>query len=393
MRIGVNCFLLQVNMGGLRQYFHRLFRELLNNDSKNSYVFFYFEQNIKEMELLGNERWKKEAIFLKDQKEAKGHLDKIDLYFCPFGAIWPRPFPRPSVVTLVDIQEKYYPQFFTQQDIWNREFHYEGSTRAADQVITISEFSKNSIVQHHRISRDKIHVVYLAADESLYLPFRSEEKIGLELPEHYIFYPANRWLHKNHDNLLRALVILKQEHHLRMDCVLTGFDYENGYPLEEKVKEYGLKDQIKIIGYVNLEEMRHLYQKAELLCFPSLFEGFGMPLVEAMVMGCPIVCSNATSIPEVVGEAALFFNPDDPYEIANKIRLLWNNRDLRERLATLGKERARYFSVKRLAERHLEVFHLAGESYRRRHYIFYKYVREPLHTLKMFEKRRKWALP
>jgi glycosyltransferase involved in cell wall biosynthesis len=390
MRIGVNCFLLQESMGGLRQYFHRLFAELLDHDSRNRYIFFYLEHNIKEMELLGNERWKKDAILIRDQREAKRHLDRIDLYFCPFGAIWPRPFPRPSVVTLVDIQEKYYPQFFTKQDLWNRKYHYEGSTRAADQVITISEFSKQSIIRHHGIPADKVNVISLAADQSYYLPFSPREKTSLKLPERFIFYPANRWLHKNHDNLLRALVLLKQTYHSNIDCVLTGCDYDNGYPLGKKVEEYGLKHQVTILGYVSVEEMRHIYEKAELLCFPSLFEGFGMPVVEAMATGCPVVCSNATSLPEVAGEAALFFDPIDPRDIAKKINEVLSDTTLRNRLILLGKEQSNRFSVKHLAERHLEVFDRAVHSYRGSRYLFYRCIREPLHTYKMFRRMREW---
>ena len=378
-------------MGGLRQYFHSLFRELLLRDDKNSYVFFYFEQNIDEMEHVGSEHWREEAILLQDQKEVNDHLDKIDLYFCPFGAIWPRPVPKPSVVTLVDIQEKYYPQFFTKQDLWNREYYYVGSTRAADQVVTISEFSRNSIAHHHHISKDKIHVCYLAADDYFYEPFESED-IRIQLPDLYIFYPANRWFHKNHDNLLKALVILKKEYNVKIPCVFTGFDYENGYPLNKKISEYGLDDQIKNLGYVNKEELKHIYKNARMLCFPSLFEGFGMPLVEAMATGCPVVCSNVTSTPEVVGDAALMFNPEDPEHIANKINDVLTDEGLREKLIVLGKDQAKKFSARNLAQRHLEVFNLAVKSYSRPRYFFYQYISEPLYTYKMNRKMKGlWA--
>jgi len=388
MRIGVNCFLLQKNIGGLRQYFHTLFRELLATDKENSYIFFYFKHNIEEMGLIGNERWKEEAILLRDQREVSHHLAKIDLYFCPFGALWPRPVPMPSVVTLVDIQEKYYPQFFTKQDLWSREYHFDGSTRAADQVITISEFSKHSIAFHHRIPKDKIHVIYLSADDCFY-ESSEDEQINLELPEHFIFYPANRWPHKNHDNLLKALAILKKEYHLDINCVLSGFDYENGYPLLEKINKYGLNGHIRILGYGSMSEIRHIYKKAVMLCFPSLFEGFGLPLLEAMTVGCPVVCSGETSIPEVVGDAALLFDPLNPNEIAMKIHRVWTTPELRETLVSRGKEQAKKFSVRNLATRHLEVFRLAAQSYRKRRYMYYKYIYEPSHTLKMYAKRTK----
>lgn len=387
MRIGVNCFLLQENMGGLRQYFHALFKELLFCDQKNSYVFFYFKHNIKEMEQTGTDHWREGAVLLEDQRDVGRYIDKIDLYFCPFGSLWPRPVPVPSVVLLVDIQEKYFPQFFTKEDLWNREYHYVGSTRAADQVITISEFSRNSIAHHHHISKEKIHVCYLMGDNYFYEPFENEE-IGIELPEQYIFYPANRWLHKNHDNLLRALAILKREYDLKISCVFTGYDYENGYPLNKKISEYGLNNQIRILGYVNKRDLKLIYRNAQMLCFPSLFEGFGMPLVEAMATGCPVVSSNVTSIPEVVGEAAVLFDPLDPNDIARKIHQVWTDPELQKTLQRKGKEQAKKFSVKSLAESHQKVFNLAAQSYRKRRYMFYKYAYEPLHTFKMYMKRK-----
>jgi len=388
MRIGVNCFNLSENMGGLRQYFHRLFRELLASDQKNSYVFFYFEHNIKEMEHIDDERWKEYAILLEDQPDVLQHLEKIDLYFCPFGALWPRPVPVPTVVMLVDIQEKYYPEFFSKEDMWNREYHFEASTKTADQVITISEFSKESIAHYHGISRQKIHVAYLAADESFYLPLAPNQTINLQLPEHYIFYPANRWFHKNHDNLLKALRELKMAHGLVVNCVLTGFDYEEGYPLNKKIMEYGLEDQVKVIGYVTGEEIKHIYTRAKMLCFPSLFEGFGMPTVEAMAIGCPVVCSNTTSLPEVVGDAALLFDPKNPGEIAGKIKAVWTDETLRKRLIAAGREQAKKFSVKNIAAVHMAAFELAAISYRQRRYWYYKYIYEPRHKLRMFRKKK-----
>jgi len=209
----------------------------------------------------------------------------------------------------------------------------------------------------------------------------------LQLPEHFIFYPANRWPHKNHDNLLRALVILKKEFHLDIDCVLTGFDYENGYPLRKKIDEYGLNGQVKILGYGTQTEIKQIYKKASMLCFPSLFEGFGLPLLEAMVVGCPVVCSGETSIPEVVGDAAILFDPFNPNDMAKKIHQVWTTPELQKTLVNKGKDQVKKFSAKYLAAHHLEVFRIAAQSYRKRRYMYYKYVYEPLHTFKMYAKR------
>ncbi|MGH7340008.1 MAG: hypothetical protein ACREKH_05910, partial [Candidatus Rokuibacteriota bacterium] len=105
MRIGVNCYLLQPHIGGLKQYFITLFRELLAHDGDNEYVFFWYRQNAAELERLGTDRWRRQAVLLEDQHDVLAHLDRIDLYFCPFSALYPRPFPLPTVMTLVDIQE------------------------------------------------------------------------------------------------------------------------------------------------------------------------------------------------------------------------------------------------------------------------------------------------
>src|ERR1035438_8855142 len=96
--------------------------------------------------------WKRNAILLRDQSQIAAHLSRLDVYFCPFSVLWPRPVPLASVVTLVDIQEVFYPQFFTRPAMFNREFHYASSTRAADRVITISQYSKATLVEHHRLS-------------------------------------------------------------------------------------------------------------------------------------------------------------------------------------------------------------------------------------------------
>ena len=132
----------------------------------------------------------------------------------------------------------------------------------------------------------------------------------------------------------------------------------------------------------------HIYSRADMLCFPSLFEGFGMPLVEAMAAGCPVACSNVTSIPEVTDAAAVLFNPHDPADIAEKIRRLLEDRDLREQLIEKGRKRAALFTVKRMAQKHIEAFDAAMEAYSRPRHLFNKYIVEPLHSFKMALKKK-----
>jgi len=362
MRIGVNCIPLQKNNGGLRQYFQRLFNELLDSDASNSYLFFYDDRNESELDLLLIHDWRNSSVKVVDEGEIVLHLMMIDLLFCPFGVLWPRPLQIPSVVQLADIQEVFYPQFFTEDILRCRKLNYPASTRSADAVITLSEFSKRTIAEQHLIELEKIFVTTLVVDEALQNQSVADlSRLGL--PERFVFYPANHWQHKNHDSLLIALNLLKDELGVEIPCIFTGLSMENGYPLAEKVAFYGLSAQVRDLGYLSQSEVQSVYYKATLLCFPSLFEGFGIPVLEAMAAGCPVVCAESASLPEVAGDAAIYFNPSKPEEIAAAIARLWDDNMLRAELVERGRSQAEKFTTVRMATVHQEAFAFALKSF------------------------------
>ena len=380
MRIGINCYLLEPHIGGIKQYFFALCRELLLHDDQNQYVLFYFAQNSSELEKLGTELIARHGILLREQGEIRHHLHLIDLYFCPFGSLIPRPLPLPTVVTIVDIQEVFFPGFFTLHNLVARYWHYVGSTKMADQVLTISAFSRDTLVRHHQLPPEKITVAHLCADESFYRAPEVARRPAAALPEHYIFYPANRWLHKNHDLLLRAMAMLRDQEKMTVHAVFTGFDQENGYAIEEKAKEYGIADQVTQLGYVSVEELAYLYVHAELMVFPSLFEGFGIPLVEAMAAGCPVLAAKTTSLPEVGGDGVAYFNPSSPESLAGTLHGLLIDPARRGDLVARGARRAGDFSAARMAENHLAAFRKATEAYSRRKYLWLRYGYKYLHA-------------
>jgi glycosyltransferase involved in cell wall biosynthesis len=387
MRIGVNCFLLQAHIGGLKQYAIALFNWLLENDSDNEYVLFYCKHNIAELDKLVSSRWRPSAVLIGDQREIAAHFKSLDVYFCPFGALWPRPVPVPSVVTLVDIQEVFYPQFFSPMDLFNRAYHFSSSTRAADRVVTISGFSKDTIAKYHDIDPSKIVVAYLCADPSYLAGADSPMLQVTTVPlSRFVFFPANRWQHKNHDVLLRALRILcdrGEETH----AVFTGFDMPGGYPVLEKATEYSVRNFVHIVGYVNVEQMRYLYRTAEMLIFPSLFEGFGMPPVEAMATGCPAVVSRATCLPEICGDAAEYFDPHSPESLVDAICRIRHDAALREQLVARGKVRAGQFSAERMAEAHIRAFREAVETYSPAHFRWHQLAYQPFHRARVHAQR------
>ena len=363
MRIGVHCFPLGADIGGMKQYFLSLFGELLEHDRENEYVFFYNPKNVPELSALPS-RWRENAVELGRASRIKGRLKGLDLYFSPLVLLTPRPLPLPTVITIPDNQEVFFPEFFSAQQKFIREWHYRGSVRMADRVITISEFSKAALVEHYQAAPDKISVAPLCPDSRFYRAAEIAQRPTVVLPEgRFLFYPANRWHHKNHDTLLRALQLLARKG-LKLNLVVTGHDVEGGYPVLQKTAEYGVTRQIFPAGYVTVEELAWLYRNARLMVFPSLFEGFGLPLVEAMAAECPILAACAGSMPEVGADAVEYFDPHSASETATAIERVWTRPELRQALVQRGRERVAQFSPARLAEVHLQAFHEARRAYR-----------------------------
>jgi len=200
------------------------------------------------------------------------------------------------------VQHRDLPHLFSRVERLYRRVFYERTARKADAVVTISDFAKRTIVQHLKISPDKIFTAHLAVDADQFTPNLGER-------ENFVFYPARGWAHKNHAVLFDAMRILQDERpELRL--VLTGGGLDHLIDVPENVEVKGL---------VPFPELLELYRKAKCLVFPSLYEGFGLPPLEAMASGCPVASSTAGSLPEVCGDAAVMFDPHSPRAIADGI--------------------------------------------------------------------------
>jgi glycosyltransferase involved in cell wall biosynthesis len=183
---------------------------------------------------------------------------------------------------------------------------------------------------------------------------------GLDRP--FMYFPAATWPHKNHKKLLAALKILTDRYDFDGHLVLTGIAMKSHGDILDEVEQLGLTEQVKILGYLPYADLPFLYNLARLLVFPSLFEGFGLPLVEAMACGCPVVCSEVTAMPEIAGDAALLFDPTFEEDIADKVWAVWNDDGMRERLITRGFERARLFRWEKTARETIEVYRRTVET-------------------------------
>ncbi len=207
------------------------------------------------------------------------------------------PALSPSVVTLHDVQHIDLPDMFPRSELLFRRLAWHRSVRGADRVIVPSEFVRDRAVAGLGLDPDAVTVIPLGLDHSALAP-------GAEEREPFLLYPARRWPHKNHERLFEAFELVRRERpDLRL--VLTGGGDFSAVP-----------DGVEARGHLPWPDVVALMQRASALVFPSLYEGFGQPPLEAMACGCPVASSNAGALPETVGDAALLFDPYDPAAIA-----------------------------------------------------------------------------
>jgi glycosyltransferase involved in cell wall biosynthesis len=398
MRIGVNLLpLFPGQIGGMERYTFELLTHLMEIDHQHTYYLFVARYNQRLFNLEHPQLIKVQTISLQGLRYASSGLagfagwaarqfprtarlagnaaasahmlwniqrHKIDLWFCPLINLAPRHVRLPSVVSLPDLQPEFYPDFFRKDLVeWSRK-RYPASCRDSTKVITLSEFSKGTILQRYGVPAEKVHAIPLAVGEEFLLhqqrSAREAIKAKYNLPSEYAFYPANTWPHKNHETLVKAMHLLRAKHGRQLACVFTGVKRGAHDAFLKAVEELGLRKQIHVLGYVEEPDMPLLYQGASCLVFPSLFEGFGLPLLEAMASDCPVICSRVASIPEVVGEAALLFDPHDPEEIADAMHRILTDEELRHSLVRAGRDRCSRFSWERTARETLKVLEEAA---------------------------------
>ena len=359
MRIGIGLNLFQPENGGVTNYVLTLLRHWPRLAGPHEMVLFSFEHNEPLLRLLPPES-RRHEIRLQTQEGIFDHLDRFDVYFCPFGSLWPRPVPKPAVLTFHDMQERFFPEFFTPAQHVERYYHYDWSLRMADAVIAVSDFTKRSCVEITGITARKIVRVHHAPDE-LPEPRRPEPAVPFDGP--FLYYPANFWAHKNHLRLIEALAALRHRRNLRVPCVFTGTLLGREAEWREAVDRAGIADQVAHLGLRPRAEVSWLFREARGLVFPSLFEGFGIPVIEALHCGCPVACSGSTALPEIAAGHALLFDPTRTESIAAAVERLWTDDALRARLAADGPAHAARFSPERLVAEHVEAFALAVRRY------------------------------
>jgi glycosyltransferase involved in cell wall biosynthesis len=293
----------------------------------------------------------------------------IDLWLCPLWYSLPFDVPLPTAVIIPDMLHTVYPNTLSQKDLSRRLIGVPYTLSKANVIITISDFVAKSIQDRYDIPADRIFVTPLGVDPNMqhasrfgisifrrFLP-----RLGIEKP--FIYYPANGWPHKNHEYLLRALQLLVRQGH-DLQLALTGQTFGLMKRIEPLLHQLDLKGRVVHLGHVESWMVAYLYRTCQLVVVPSLYEGFGMPALEAMSNGATVACSARASLPEIVGDCALLFDPTSPKEICSQITRLLTDRALSKDLRACGKEQVKRFGFDRTAMLTRDAFRMAMAMHR-----------------------------
>lgn len=295
----------------------------------------------------------------------KQHFDVIHspAFVIPFGC------PCPSVVTILDLSFLAFPSQFEQRWQTYVKTIMPSVLRTASGVICISEHSKEELLKSYDISADKVHVVYCGIDHARFHPGRESDtdwlrSIGIQ--KDYVLHVGTLSQRKNIPMLLRAVAALRSRGQFDShQLVLAGPELpvlHGGAEIHEAIRALGLQNIVVLTGHVPEERLPDLYTHAKLLVMPSLYEGFGLPILESMATGTPVVASNCSSIPEVAGDAAILVPPQDDQALANAIADVIKCQGTAEDLRSKGLQRARQFSWERAAAETLEVYRSVASS-------------------------------
>jgi glycosyltransferase involved in cell wall biosynthesis len=277
---------------------------------------------------------------------------KPDVLFIPSHTS-PPVHPKKTIVTIHDLGFKHFPNLYSPSEILYHNWAMNHAIKSSSHIIAISKFTKKDILTSFTIDPAKITVIYEGYDEKVFRP----DKTRLSQNKPYILFVGRLEEKKNITGMIKAYDLLRKEPGIKHQFVLTGrpgFGYDKIKSELAKLPSEIRKDII-LTGYVSQERYISLLKNADVLFFCTLFEGFGLPPLEAMASGIPVVASNRTSLPEIIGKAGLLVNPEKPFEMAVVLSKLINSKALQKALISKGLARASMFSWKKTAEQTLKV--------------------------------------
>ncbi len=375
MQIAVNAIFLQKSsLEGYGWFVQEVFKRLVNQHPEHEFIFVF------------DRPYNESFVFAKNVtpvviKPAARHIFSFKYWYdlkAPMAlkkfqpAVWVQAYGFCSLTTKIpqlmvvhDLAFLHFPKFIS----WHQRWYYQRFTpkflKKAKQIVTVSEFSKQDILLHYPVEANKLSVVHGAAREGfdpLDWGSRDATKASYADGREYFLFVGGVHPRKNLMNLLKAFSLFKKWQHSNMKLLVVGrLAWQYG-DIVEKLKTYKYREDVVMLNYVSEHTLTQLTASAYALVYPSFFEGFGLPILEAMQSGVPVITSNRSSMPEIAGEAALFASPDDPDAIAKQLLLIYKDESAREKLIEAGKLRAASFSWDDTANKFWEVILKTAEN-------------------------------
>ena len=380
MRVGVTTFGADGGKSGISQYLINLMQSFASDARDVEFevsayadecdIFIPHAQNMSSHIIDGNRRGTMASVLWHQTglpRLCRQH--KYDILFLPAAnRRLPAAHPCPTVGTVHDFSILHLREKYDASHLFYITKVLPKLVRRLTRVIAVSESAKRDIVHFAQVPPDRITVIPNAVNHRMFAPGddaealrRLQERLPIRAP--YVLY-VSRLEHpgKNHVGLIEAFGRLKERTKIPHQLVLAGTDWDRADEVHRAAEALRCRDDILFTGFVEQRDVPNLYRAAELMVFPSLAEGFGMPILEAMASGTPVACSNISSMPEVAGGAAALFDPMDSDSIAESIERILSDPTTHSRLRELGIARAAQFTWKQAAASHMEVFRSAWES-------------------------------
>lgn len=375
MTIGIDARFFGPKAKGLGRYTQQLLSELAKLDRQNDYLVFLRAEDFADFQppgprfkkVLANYRWYSLGEQLLFPLALYRH--KIDLmHFTHFNA--PVLYARPYVITIHDLILRRFGTargwFWGRARYWLKNLGYEAViriiVRRAKKIIAVSEYVKQDIIDSFGMAPEKIAVVYESGPAATnYQPAAGDNRVleKYQIKKPYLLYVGNAYPHKNLERLIESFKILQEKDQPDLQLVLVGGeDYFYRRLKRKNCDAAGVcfGGGVIFTGFVPEADLGVLYNNAEVYVFPSLCEGFGLPPLEAMSYGLPVVASRATCLPEILGEAAHYFDATNLNDMAAKINEVVENNNLRQRLIEIGLEQIKKYSWQKMAEETLEIY-------------------------------------
>lgn len=351
---------------GIGRYTYEISKRLQSNSLfKTNYFYGYYSKNC--IEPSSKSQIKNMASIIKKIPLLKKLIRKIivlktKLYHPSYDLYWqPNAMPteniktNKTVTTVHDFSFMIYAEFHPKERIAHLEKNFMKNIHKSDMIITGSNFSKNEILERLDFEEDQVRVIYHGIDHDLFKVYNTKDLVlDFELPEKFILTVGSIEPRKNLQGLLEAYSQLSQQIKKEYKLVLAGFKGWENKEIMSLIDND--KENIHYLGFVSDTELSMIYNLASLFVFPSYYEGFGLPVLEAMACGTPVVCSDSSSLPEVGGDCVVYCDAKSVDDISKKIEYVLLDKVLQKTMSLSGLQRAKHFTWEKSTQEHIKVF-------------------------------------